>query len=258
MTDSRLLQGRSALVTGAGSGIGAAAARAFAQAGGAVALVGRTARTLETVATQIREAGGEAIVVAADVAEEAAVDAAVAHAIEAFGKIDIAFANAGMLGSMTPLAGMEVAEFDAVVATNLRGVWLTDRAAIRAMTAADTKGAIITTSSFVARAATVGMSAYAASKAGVDALTRAAALEVGGRGIRVNAIAPGVIETEMFATSGVTDEAKAALEAQAALKRLGTPDDIARAAVWLASDQASFVTGQTILVDGGFTIPGMR
>ncbi len=126
------------------------------------------------------------------------------------------------------------------------------------MHASGAKGAIVNTSSFVARAASAGTSTYAASKAGVDAMTRALAVEVGGNGIRVNTIAPGVIETPMFNDSGVPDEFRQALANQSALKRLGRPEDIAEAAVWLASDQSGFVTGQGILTDGGFAIPGLR
>lgn len=146
MKHAPTLTGRIAFVTGAGSGIGAASAIAFAEAGAAVALIGRTAAKLETVAHRIRDAGGRAIAVAADVADETAVDAAVARTVSELGGIDIAFNNAGTLGAMTPLADMAVADFDAVIATNLRGVWLSARAAVRAMTAAGTAGAIINTS----------------------------------------------------------------------------------------------------------------
>lgn len=252
------LEGKVALVTGAGSGIGETTARHFAREGAAVALIGRTAGKLDVVAEQIDEAGGKAITVVADVSDESAVDAAVKEIVERLGGLDIAFNNAGMLGSLSPIAQMELDEFDAIVGTNLRGVWLMARAEIRAMLASGTKGTIINTSSFVARAASAGSSAYAASKAGVDAMTRALALEVGGDGIRINTIAPGVIETPMFKESGVPDEFRAALANHAALKRLGRPEDIAEAAVWLASDQSAFVAGQSILIDGGFAIPGLR
>lgn len=252
------LEGKVALVTGAGSGVGAATALQFAREGAAVALIGRTASKLEAVAMQIEQAGGRAASIVADVSDASAVDEALDKVLDAFGRLDIAFNNAGTLGVMAPMAQMDVNDFDAVIATNLRGVWLMARAEVRAMLAAGSGGSIINTSSFVARAAGAGMSAYAASKAGIDAVTRSLALEVGGQGIRVNNIAPGVIETEMFNGSGVSDAARQNLSDHAALKRLGQPGDIAQAAAWLASDQAAFVTGQTILVDGGFTIPGLR
>lgn len=252
------LEGKVALVTGAGSGIGEITAHQFAREGAAVALVGRTAAKLDAVSERIRGAGGRATFIVADVSDENAVNAAVDEVVERFGRLDIAFNNAGTLGSLSPIAQMELDEFDTVIGTNLRGVWLMARAEIRAMLAFATKGTIINTSSFVARAASAGSSAYAASKAGVDAMTRALALEVGGEGIRVNTIAPGVIETPMFKESGVSDEFRQALANHSALRRLGRPEDIAEAAVWLASDQSSFVTGQSILIDGGFAIPGLR
>lgn len=254
----RRLEGKVALVTGAGSGIGEATALTFASEGATLALIGRTGSKLEAVAERIREAGGTAVSIVADVSDENAVNAAVEKIVDTFGGLDIAFNNAGTLGSMAPIAHMEVSEFDTVIGTNLRGVWLMARAEIRAMLASETKGSIINTSSFVARAAGAGSSAYAASKAGVDAMTRALALEVGSVGIRVNNVAPGVIETPMFNESGVPDTFRQALANHAALKRLGRPDDLAEAVVWLASDQAAFVTGQSILVDGGIAIPGLR
>lgn len=252
------LQGKVALITGAGSGIGEAAALKFAREGARVALVGRTLDKLEAVAEAIRRSGGDAIGIQADVADEAQADAAVARTLEAFGRFDIAFNNAGVLGTQAPIAQMDVADFDAIIATNLRGVWLVARAAIRAMLAAGTRGVIINTSSFVAQAPNAGSSAYAASKAGIDAMTRALALEVGPQGIRVNNLAPGVVETPMFTGAGVPDTLRQALAGHAALKRLGRPEDLANAAAWLASSEAAFVTGQTILIDGGFTIPGLR
>ena len=151
---------------------------------------------------------------------------------------------------------LAVEDFDTVIGTNLRGVWLLARAEIRAMTASGRRGSIVNTSSFVAEAATPGTSAYAASKAGLNALVRALALEVGPQGIRVNNVAPGVIRTPMSA--GLSDDLYRALANQAALKRLGEPGDVADVAVWLCTEEARFVTGQTILADGGFAIPGMR
>lgn len=258
MQRQKRLEGKVALVTGAGSGIGEATAVKFASEGAVLALIGRTESKLDAVAEQIRQAGGTAVSIAADVSDENAVNAAVEKVVETFGQLDIAFNNAGALGSLSPIAHMDVAEFDAIIGTNLRGVWLMARAEIRAMLALETKGSIINTSSFVARAAGAGTSAYAASKAGVDAMTRALALEVGSAGIRVNNVAPGVIETPMFNESGVPDEFRQALANHAALKRLGRPEDLAEAVTWLASEQAAFVTGQSILIDGGIAIPGLR
>ena len=255
---SARLEGKIALVTGAGSGIGRAIALRFAHEGARVALVGRTLSTLENVAADIRGTGGEAVSIVADVAIERDADAAVRQALAAFGALHIAVNSAGALGRLAPIADMKVDEFDAVVATNLRGAWLMARAQIRAMLAAGAGGSIVNISSFVAQAPNAGSTAYAASKAGVDAMTRALALEAGSHGIRINNLAPGVTATPMFEGSGVSPDLRQSLARHAALGRLGTPDDIASAAAWIVSDDAGFVTGQTILVDGGFAIPGLR
>lgn len=255
---SARMEGKIALVTGAGSGMGKAIALRFAQEGARVALVGRTLSKLEDVAAAIRGMGGEALALAADVAVEQDADAAVRRALEAYGALHIAVNSAGVLGRVAPIVDMEADEFDEVVGTNLRGVWLMARAQIRAMVAAGCGGSIVNISSFVAQAPNAGASAYAASKAGIDAMTRALALEVGQHGIRVNNLAPGVVATPMFEGSGVPAALRESLARHAALGRIATPDDIAGAAAWIASGDAGFVTGQTILVDGGFTIPGLR
>ncbi|WP_064713460.1 SDR family NAD(P)-dependent oxidoreductase [Rhizobium bangladeshense] len=249
-------EGKVALVTGAGTGIGRAAALQFAREGAAVALVGRRQEPLDEVATMIRADGGEALVLAADVSDEEAIDKLVADTEQQLGPIDAAFNNAGVLGAYKPMTELTAEEFDSVIAINLRGPWLMMRAELRAMLASGRKGSIVNTSSFVAEAATPGTSAYAPSKAGLDAMVRAAALEVGASGIRINNVAPGVIRTAM--SEGLSDEAYQALSNHAALKRLGEPEDVAMVAVWLCSEEARFVTGQTVLSDGGFTIPGLH
>ena len=219
------LAGKVALVTGAGSGIGRATALRFAAEGARVALVGRTEAKLAAVAQEIKKEKGVALVLPADVSVETEVDRVVARVSRELGAVDIAFNNAGTLGSMAPIAQMEASAFDEIVATNLRGVWLMSRAEIRAMQKQKSPGSIINTSSFVAKAAAAGTTAYAASKAGVDALTRALALEVGSQGIRVNSVAPGVIETPMFNGASVSEELRHALANHAALRRL---DHVAR------------------------------
>ncbi len=259
MTDNQKsgrLAGKVALVTGGGSGIGKATALRFAAQGAAVALAGRREAELAAVAGLIVDRGGRAVAIPTDISDEAAVDHLVAHVVNQFGGIDIAFNNAGILGPLKPITELSVAEFDAVIATNLRGVWMLARAEIRAMQAAGRAGSIVNTSSFVAEAASAGTSIYAASKAGLNAMIRALALEVGANGIRINNVAPGVIRTPM--SSGLDQTLSDALAGHAALKRLGQPDDIADIVLWLSSDEARFVTGQTILADGGFAIPGLR
>jgi NAD(P)-dependent dehydrogenase (short-subunit alcohol dehydrogenase family) len=253
---SKRLVGTVAIVTGAGSGIGEAAAHAFAQEGAAVVLVGRREAPLRNVADAIGLEGGEAMIARGDVSLVDDVDAVVALTIERFGRLDHVFNNAGIQGSGNPIVDMAEASFDEVVAINLKGPWLMTRAAARVMISSGGGGAIVNTSSFLSTAATAGTSAYSASKAGLDAMIRAVALEIGPHGIRINNINPGVIDTPMLRAHD--DAIVAPLAARAALGRIGTPQDIAEVAVWLCTDAASFITGQSILVDGGFTIPGPR
>lgn len=245
-----------AIITGAGSGIGEASAIAFAREGAQVVLVGRRAEPLEDTATKIREAGGEALVVAADVSNAEAVDNVVASTLDEFGRLDILFNNAGIQGETTPVVDMPEASFDEIIAINLKGPWLMTRAALRAMIEAGNGGAIVNTSSFLSTGATAGSAAYSASKAGLDAMIRAIALEVGPEGIRINNVNPGVVDTPMLQAHGA--DIVPPLAARAALGRIAKPEDIADVAVWLCTDAARFVTAQSILVDGGFTIPGPR
>jgi len=253
---SQRLAGQVVIVTGAGSGIGEAAAKAFARDGARLVLVGRREAPLAETAAAIAAAGGEALVVAADVSKAEDVDAVVARTVERFGRLDHVFNNAGIMGAGKPIVDMEEAAFDEIIAINLKGPWLMTRAALRVMIASGRPGAIVNTSSFLSTAATAGSSAYSASKAGLDAMIRALALEAGAHGIRINNINPGVIDTPMLRAHG--EEIIPPLAARAALGRIGTPDDIADVAVWLCTDEARFITGQSILVDGGFTIPGPR
>ena len=256
MNSGRRLEGQVAIVTGAGTGIGEAAARAFAREGARVALIGRREEPLQANAAAIREAGSEALVIAGDVSLAGDAEQIVATTVEHFGRLDCLFNNAGIQGRGGPIVDMDEAAFDELIAINLKGPWLMTRAALRAMVPAGHGGAIVNTSSFLSTAATVGTSGYSASKAGLDAMIRAIALEAGPHGIRVNNINPGVIDTPMLRAHG--DDIIPPLAARAALGRVGTPEDIADVAVWLCTEEARFVTGQSLLVDGGFTIPGPR
>lgn len=247
---------RATIVTGAGSGIGQAAALAFARAGSGVALVGRRREPLEDTAREIEAAGGAALVLTGDVSSAAEAEAIVSRAADHFGRLDHLFNNAGIQGPTTPIVDMAEDDFDAVIAINLKGPWLMTRAALRVMLAASRAGAIVNTSSFLSVAATAGSAAYSASKAGLDAMIRALALEAGPYGIRINNISPGVIDTPMLRKHGA--DIIPPLAARAALGRIGKPEDIADVAVWLCTDDARFVTGQSLLVDGGFAISGPR
>src|SRR5215472_14727859 len=231
------LSGRGALITGAASGIGRASALAFAAAGASVALVDIDADGLADTAAAARKLGPAAEVILADVTDLAAVTAAVARTVEVFGRLDAAHNNAGVPGPYVPLDEYSEADFLSVVQVDLVGVWRCMRAEIRHMRAQRT-GAIVNTSSM--------LGAAVAAKHGVHGLTRAAALELGGTGIRVNAIAPGVTRTGM--TSAVSDE----LLRTVPLGRIAEPGEIAAAVVWLCSPEASYITGSVLAADGGW------
>ncbi len=253
--DQDRLKDRVALVTGAGSGIGRAAALKFARNGAAVVLAGRREAELQAVVREITATGGRAAAIPTDVSDEDAVAALVAGALDRFGRLDAAFNNAGVT-AYKPIEHLTTAEFDAVMATNVRGVWLLVKHEVEAMRTGGRGGSIVNTSSIAATGGTAGMSAYAASKGALDAMIRAVALEIGPQGIRINNVSPGVIRTPM--TAIIPDEALAPFGAHAALKRLGEPDDVGDVAVWLCTAEAGFITGQSILVDGGFNIAGAR
>ncbi|MGO8059929.1 SDR family NAD(P)-dependent oxidoreductase [Rhizobium johnstonii] len=247
--------GLTALVTGAGSGIGRASALAFARQGAAVALTGRRVPELEAVAGEIVQAGGMAMIAPADVTDERAVEALISAVVERFGGLDIAFNNAGTT-AYKPIEELTGEDADHVLATNVKGVWLLVKHEVAAMRRRGRGGAIVNTSSIAATGGNVNLSIYAASKGALDAMVRAVALEVGNDGIRINNVSPGVIDTPM--TSLLPPEAVSAIGAHAALGRIGHPDDIAGAVTWLASAEAAFVTGQSLVVDGGYNIAGMR
>jgi NAD(P)-dependent dehydrogenase (short-subunit alcohol dehydrogenase family) len=239
------LSGRAALITGAASGIGRASALAFASAGASVALLDIDAGGLADTAAAVRAAGARAEVLVADVRDLRAVTGAVGRAVEAFGRLDAALNNAGVPGPYLPLDEYSEEDFMRILQVDLAGVWRCMRAEIRPMRAQG-HGAIVNTSSMLGAAAMPDNSAYVAAKHGVHGLTRAAALELGGTGIRVNAIAPGVTRTGM--TSAASDE----LLRTVPLGRIAEPEEIAAAAVWLCSPEASYITGSVLVADGGW------
>jgi len=239
------LSGRAALVTGAASGIGRASALAFAFAGASVALLDVDAEGLADTAAAVRAAGGRAEVLVTDVRDLGAVSGAVGRAVEAFGRLDAALNNAGVPGPYIPLDEYSEEDFMQILQVDLVGVWRCMRAEIRHMRVRG-QGAIVNTSSMLGAAAMPDNGAYVAAKHGVHGLTRAAALELGGTGIRVNAIAPGVTRTGM--TSAVSDD----LLRTVPLGRIAEPEEIAAAVVWLCSPGASYITGSVLVADGGW------
>ncbi len=262
---SRRLEGQKALITGASSGIGAAVAQAMAQAGAAVAVNFESSRDdADAVVESIRAAGGEAIAVQADVADEAAVKGLFDAVDAAFGRIDILVANAGLQQDAT-ITDMRLAQWQRVLDVNLTGQFLCVREAVRRFMAQDiaavsrSRGKIICMSSVHQRIPWAGHANYAASKGGVMLLMQSVAQEVAGQGIRVNAIAPGAIKTDINTEAWDTEEARQTLLELIPYGRIGEPDDVACAAVWLVSDDADYVTGTTLFVDGGMSLyPAFR
>ena len=240
-----------AIVTGASSGIGEAAAMLFAQHGACVVLGARRKDRLEAVAARIRGNGGTAEVLAGDVQDEPYHQALVAHAERCFGGLDIALNNAGILGRLGPLTEMTRQTWDEVIATNLTSGFHAAKHQLPAMLRRG-GGSLIFTSSFVGHTIGLpGMAAYAAAKAGLIGMTQVLAVEHGARGVRVNALLPGGTLTEITATDAAT---RATISAFHALRRMATPAEIAQAALFLASPRSSFVTGSAMLVDGGNSI----
>ncbi|HEY8446257.1 MAG TPA: SDR family oxidoreductase [Thermomicrobiales bacterium] len=245
------MQGKVAVVTGAASGIGRATALAFAKEGARVVVSDVDAEGGEATVRMIRECGGEAIFVRADVSRTAEVRELIATAVGTFGRLDYAFNNAGIEGESAPTADATEENWDRVIDINLKGVWLCMKHELPAMLESG-GGAIVNCASVAGLVGFPGIGPYVASKHGIVGLTKTAALEYATAGIRINAVCPGVIQTPMI--DRFTGGAKEAAEEMVAMEpvgRFGTPEEIAAAVVWLCSDAASFVTGVALPVDGG-------
>lgn len=249
---TRKMEGKVAVVTGAGSGIGRASALAFAQEGAKVVVADIAVEGGEATVAMIKEDGGEAVFIKTDVSKEAEVEALINKTIETYGRLDYAHNNAGIEGTADTSSEKN---WDQVMNVNLTGVWLCLKYEIPQMVKQG-KGAIVNTSSVAGLvAAGGGINAYGPSKAGVIQLTRDAALAYAKAGIRVNAVCPGVIKTEMI--QRVVEEhppMKDYLANRAPIGRMGEPHEIAKAVVWLCSDESSFITGVALPVDGGWTV----
>jgi len=246
------LEGKVALVTGGTSGIGRETAILFAKAGAKVVVAGRREKEgLETVEL-IRAAGGEGFFEKTDVSIATEVDALVKKAVDHFGRLDVAFNNAGIEGTWAPIARQSEEDFDRTIGVNLKGVWLCLKYEIRQLLRQGGGGSLVNMASVLGLVGSAGVSGYTASKHGVIGLTKTAALENAKAGIRVNAVCPGFVETPMSDRTLSSPAVHEQILRLHPVGRLGKSLEIAEAVVWLCSDRASFVTGQSLVLDGGF------
>lgn len=251
MSNAQRLKGKIAFVTGAASGIGRATAVAFAAEGARVAVLDRTEGALQTTADAIRNANGEVLTLACDVSQPDAVEAAIARIVETFGRLDIAFNNAGVENKAAPVAEIALEEWDRILDINLRGTFVCMKHELAQMVRQGS-GVVVNTSSGAGIRGVAGGAAYAASKHAIIGLTRSAALDYAKLGIRVNAVLPGNIETPMMDRFTGGDIQKAIdLEP---VGRLGKPEEIAEAVLWMCSDLGGFVTGAATVIDGGWSL----
>ncbi|WP_327726591.1 SDR family oxidoreductase [Streptomyces sp. NBC_00487] len=236
------------------AGIGRAAAPAFARAGASVAAVDIDEEGAAETVRQIEKGGGTAIALTCDVTSQAAVSGAVQATLDSFGRLDAAFNNAGIEQPVAPLAEISATDLDHLIAVNLKGVFLCMQSQVPAMLAGG-GGTIVNTASGAGVVGIAGQAVYCATKFGVVGMTKAAALDYAALGVRINAVCPGIIQTPMMDRfTGGTDEGRARVVAQEPIGRMGSPEEIADAVLWLSSDASSFVVGHAMVVDGGQTV----
>jgi NAD(P)-dependent dehydrogenase (short-subunit alcohol dehydrogenase family) len=249
---SKDLENKVALITGGTTGIGRDTAVLFAKSGAKVVFTGRREAEGKETLGLVRAAGGEGLFLKSDVAKSADVQTMVQKAVEKFGRLDIAFNNAGIEGAWVPLADQTEENWDFVHNINLKGLWLCLKYEIQQMLKQGSGGAIVNMSSVAGLRGFSGAGVYVASKHGILGLTKTAALECSAAGIRVNAVCPAVIETPMADRAFADPAVNKAVLAQHPLGRFGKPSEVAEAVLWLCSDKSSFTTGQSIGIDGGF------
>jgi NAD(P)-dependent dehydrogenase (short-subunit alcohol dehydrogenase family) len=249
------LSGRTAIVTGGGSGIGRASASAFARAGANVVVADIDAASGGETVDKISADGGAASFVRTDVTSPADVAAMVAHALDTYGRLDCAHNNAGVLGASSALADYPDDDWERVLKVNLTSVYLCLKEEVKAFLAAGSPGAVVNTASFSGLVAVPFATAYVATKHGVVGLTKSAAVEYGRKGIRVNAVCPGTVRTDMTVERmAINPKMEQALSDVSPMRRIAEPGEVADAVVWLCSDEASFVNGHSLAVDGGAVI----
>ncbi len=249
---TRELEGKVGLVTGGTSGIGRETAILFAKSGARVVVAGRREKEGEETVELVRAAGGEGLFVKADVSKAAEVEALIAKAVEKFGRLDLAFNNAGIEGVWVPILRQSEEDFDRTININLKGVWLCLKHEIRQMVEQGGGGAIVNMASITGLVGSAGAAAYSASKHGVIGLTKSAALETARNKIRINAVCPAVIETPMGNRLFSAPPVHKYVLSCHPIGRFGKPSEVAEAVVWMCSDRASFMTGQSLVLDGGF------